>query len=368
MKKIVVLADAMRGGGTTTVYLQFMKHLKDYIGNNQYYIFVHPNIPKPEIEGVEFVEVDTHSHFRRLLFDYFGCVKYLKKHQIKPDLIISLENTGIRIKNVNQLVMYMQALPFYKRKWSLFNGSRERLLWFYTNIFPYAVRKSLNEKTYVVVNTPFLKEWYSDLYKFDKSRIYTMMPDIERVDASKCKDYDFGPIKYNFLYPANNAGYKEHRTLMEAMSKLKDRNPSLASNIRIYFTLKADTNEKMVKQIESYGVSEYFVFTGFVSRDDLLGMYKSCTGLLFPSTIESLTMPLWEAVAFRKPIICQDLEFSRYQLEGYDGVSFMPVGDYDKWSFAIEKMCLENKEIAPYEHVSGNTWDNFFEWVKMLAE
>lgn len=368
MKKIVVLADAMRGGGTTTVYLQFMQHLKDYIGDNIYYIFVHPNIPKPEIKGVEYVEVDTHSHYRRLWFDYFGCVKYLKKYQIAPDLIISLENTGIRIKDVNQLVMYMQALPFYKRKWSLFKGSRERLLWLYTNIFPYAVRKSLNERTYVVVNTPFLKEWYSNLYKFDKSRIFTMMPDIEQVDVSKCKDYDFGPIKYNFLYPANNAGYKEHRTLMEAMSKLKDRNPSLAADIKIYFTLKAETNANMIKQIESYGVSEYFVFTGFVSRDDLLGMYKSCTGLLFPSTIESLTMPLWEAVAFRKPIICQDLEFSRYQLEGYDGVSFMPVGDYDKWSFAIEKMCSENKEIAPYEHVSGNTWDNFFEWVKMLAE
>lgn len=368
MKNIVVLADALRGGGTTTIYLQFMKHLRDYIGEDKYHIFVHPIISKPELDGVNYIEVDTHSHFRRLRFDYFGCARYLRKHKINPDLIISLENTGINIKHVNQLVMYMQALPFYKRKWSLFNGSRERLLWFYTNVFPYAVKKSLNERTYVVVNTPFLKEWYSDLYKFDKTRIFTMMPDIENVDVSKCKDYDFGSTKYNFLYPANNAGYKEHRTLMEAVSRLKEKNPDLASSIKIYLTLKAEANEKMIKQIESYGVTDLFVFTGFVSREELLSMYKSCTGLLFPSTIESLTMPLWEAVAFKKPIACQDLEFSRYQLDGYDGVKFIPVGDFEKWCKAIEEMCSEKKVIRPYEHVSGNSWDNFFGWVKMLAK
>ena len=104
MSTIVVAAAASRVRGALTMYNQFLDHLKKDVGNNRYYIFVHPSMPKPEIERVDYIDIDITSTVKRLVFDYWGCSEYLKSHQINADFLLSLENTGVRVNGIPQFI------------------------------------------------------------------------------------------------------------------------------------------------------------------------------------------------------------------------------------------------------------------------
>lgn len=362
MYTIVVAAAVSRLFGALTMYEQFVEHLKDNISGNKYYIFVHPSMPKPKIDGVEYIEIDIISTFKRLKFDYFGCAEYLKVHHINADVLISFENTGIRVNGIPQFVLYQQGLPFYPKRWNPFIKN-ERILFYKTYLYPFFVKFSLSQNCRVIVHAPYLKTLFSKKYSFDEEKIYTMLPDIEEIDIHKYKKYDFHNECYNFIYPAGASKYKEHITIVRALSILKGKNSDLLDKIRIHLTLKKEENNRLQELIIKENLSNNFVFHGFISREQLLAMYKSCTGLLFPSTIESVTLPLWEAVTFRKPVVCQDLDFGRYQLEGYAGVKFVEVGNYDKWCDAISEACFNNKDIPQFTPVKGNSWEDFFGWI-----
>lgn len=367
MYTIVVAAAVSRFRGALTMYNQFLDHLKDHVGGNKYYIFVNPSMPRPIIVGVEYIEIDITSAYRRLKFDYYGCEDYLKSHHIKPDFLFSFENTGVRINGIPQFILYQQGLPFYPQKWNPIKKS-ERNLFFNTYIYPFFVKHSLFKNSRVIVHTPYLADLFSKKYHFDRNRVFSMLPDVEKVDIDSCDAYDFGNKCFNFIYPANNAKYKEHNTLVRALAVMKKKNKDLQKKIKIHLSLKKDENQKLAEVIDLEGLSDNFIFEGFIIREDLLSMYKGCTGLLFPSTIESVTLPLWEAVAFRKPVVCQDLNFARYQLNGYEGVRFVEVGNYEKWCDAIIDTCSEEKEIAPYSPIKGNSWEDLFCWIEETIE
>ena len=226
MYTIVVAAAASRTSGALTMYNQFLNHLKNHVGENQYYIFVHPSMPKPRIDGVKYIEIDITSIINRLRFDYFGCAEYLKSHQIKADLLFSFENTGLRVKNIPQFILYQQGLPFYPKKWNPFKAS-ERSLFVYTFIYPIFVKMSLFRNSKVIVHTPYLRERFSCKYHYDKDKIYSMLPDVEYVDVNSCEVYDFANACYNFLYPSVYVKYKEHNTLIRALVVMKEKNYEL---------------------------------------------------------------------------------------------------------------------------------------------
>mgnify|MGYP000992594462 len=47
---IFVIATTLQAGGGITIYKQFLSHLPKYIGQNKYWIFINPVLPKVAIE------------------------------------------------------------------------------------------------------------------------------------------------------------------------------------------------------------------------------------------------------------------------------------------------------------------------------
>lgn len=107
-------------------------------------------------------------------------------------------------------------------------------------------------------------------------------------------------------------------------------------------------------------------FLGSIPYEELLGYYKSCTGLLFPSCIESFGLPLVEAALFGKTIIASDLPYAREVLEDYDGVRFALSENFKQWADEIEKCCKNNSSYLPMEQNNGNTWKSFLELINEL--
>lgn len=357
---VIVNTSATRASGALTIYRQFIEHLSLYTRGDRYIIFVDSSMPQPDIEGVEYIADDNHSWRHRIFWDYYGCQKWLKIRGIKADVIVSLQNSGI-ITHCRQVIYYHQPLPFYKKSWSFFK-STERGMALYKYLYPIIIGFTYNKNTDIVVQIPFIKKGFLKRFKATPDKVHVMFPDIENIEPTTAKPALVDKNKIHFLYPATYNPYKEHKTIVEALGLVKQKDAALLNNIRVHFTLSKSDAPDLMLQIKEKRLEDNFIFNGRIPHDDLLSLYKIADGLLFPSTIETLGLPLLEAAKFGLPILASDLPYAKEVLEGYDGANFIDATDYDAWARHIESIATERKKHMPLTN-KASSWPEFFELI-----
>lgn len=360
-KCIIVNAAALRSSGALSIYHQFIAHLYDHLDGHRWIVFVDPSVIQPSLEGVTFVPDLNHSWRHRIFWDFGGLRHWLKVHNIFPDVVVSLQNTGC-ICGCRQVVYYHQSLPFYSRKWSFWK-STERIMWLYKNVYPWIVKKSLDvANTDVVVQIPFIKQAFAKRYNFNKERIHVMFPDIECINVTSIIPLELDERYIHVLYPATPLPYKEHFTLVEALNLLKKQHPELIKVMRIHLTFSEGDFPELNRRIFLYELQDQFVMDGKMSHEKLLQLYKACQGLLFPSTIETLGLPLLEAAAFGLPIVVSDLNYAHEVLGEYEGATFVQPLDYQQWADEIAHICLKPKSYSILAE-RNSSWNDFFRLV-----
>lgn len=357
MLNIIINASALRTGGALTIYRQFIQHLPAHVGGNKYYIIVDPSVEQPPIEGVIYVHDNNHSKLHNICWSFWGLNRWLKSKEIIPDVIVSLQNIGT-VTNCKQIVYYHQPLPFYQKRWSFMKAS-ERTMALYKYIYPYFVKSTISTNTEVVVQIPFIKKKFVEKFKCNPNRVHVMFPDVEKIDVEKIEAHHFRQDLFHFIYPASNVPYKEHRTLVNAMAILKAKNTTLAERIHIHLTFQKDEYPALCKYIEEKKLCHQFIFDGSMPHERLLAFYKGSDGLLFPSTIETLGLPLLEAATFGLPIIAADLDYAREVIGNYAGVKFVDCHDYDKWAAEIETVCAVPQKFQSVKS-KDSSWNDFF--------
>ena len=108
------------------------------------------------------------------------------------------------------------------------------------------------------------------------------------------------------LYPANFWAHKNHRMLITAFAMFRARHPE--SNLRLVCT-GALENEKNVLQeaVCRMGQKDWIILPGFVTEEEFTAIFASCLALVFPSLYEGFGMPVLEAMALEKPVICSNV-------------------------------------------------------------
>lgn len=357
---IIVLATASRHGGALSIYRQFLKYLPNYTKDNKYYLFIDSSMDQPSIEGVEYIFDDNHSWMHRILWDFNGLSKWLKVNHIQADVVVSFQNTISKTKS-RQVIYYHNSIPFYPNKWNPFKG-KERVMFLYKHIYPLFVKLSINDKTDIVVQIPYIKKGFVKCFGINEDRVKVMFPDVEKIDSASVLIYDFKQGFYHFVYPAIPEPYKEHKTLVYSLSLLKQRNRELVNKIKIHLTFAKEDFPNLLRLVEENGLVDNFVFNGRVPYQQILSMYKGSCGLLFPSTIETIGLPLLEAAAFGKPIVASDLQYAHEVLNDYEGVKYIDHKCYKGWSEAIENLCKYEKIYSPIQG-KESSWPLFFNLV-----
>jgi glycosyltransferase involved in cell wall biosynthesis len=358
---VVVLATASRLAGALTIYKQFIAHLASEIGGDNYYLFIHPSMPQPKITKVEYILIDTSSFWSRLEFDIWGCKKEMRKRGIQADVILSLQNTGLFHAPAPQLIYYHQPLPLYPNNWNPLKRT-ERHMFLYKNIYPIFVKLTCNAKTQYIVQIPFIQEGLSRMMKINTSRIHVLFPDIERVEAEKINAYCWNDSYYHFVYPANMAKYKNYDVLVDAFYLIEDKD-----NYRLHFTINKDEYPELYKKIVKLGLKDVICLDGMMPHNRILSMYKSSTALLFPSTIETLGLPLLEAGALGLPIIAADLDYTHQVIGDYEGVHYVDANNAKAWAVAISELKSRPVRYTPIKYKTS-TWPLLFDLVRNIGE
>ncbi len=108
------------------------------------------------------------------------------------------------------------------------------------------------------------------------------------------------------LYPANFWPHKNHRMLLTAFGIYRAGHPE--SNLLLVCT-GALENEKKVLQEAVYrmGLKDRIILPGFLTEEEFAAIFASCLALVFPSLYEGFGMPVLEAMALEKPVICSNV-------------------------------------------------------------
>lgn len=361
---ILVSAAALRTSGARTIYRQFLEHLKTRVDGNRYYIMVDKGMEMPIIDGVEYLVVDVSSKIKRLVFDAFGFDVLMKRSQLQPDFIVSLQNIGLRkYKQLPQIVYYHNPLPFFEYNWNIFRKG-ELMMLLYKHLYPFFVKRSVNAHTEMVVQLPFIKKGVVSTYGMSPDKVHMLFPDLESINISDVTGYDYDGATINFVFPATCVPYKGHDFLVSVMSSLCSKNKAIADKVRIHLTLHEESSRHLIESMEAKGVRQNFVFHGVVEHDTLLSMYKGAAGLLFPSVIETLGLPLVEAATFGLPIIACDLEYAHEVLTDYSGGVFVASRSAERWADAMMKVGMEQKRYPPLQARERSSWEQFFDFIE----
>lgn len=358
-KTICIIATASHKGGALTIYKQLISWLCKQINDDKYYIFINPNMPHVDINGITYIKKRT-CGFGRIWFDFYGFNSILNKKGIRPDVIVSFQNSGVKCHHSQQIIYFHQALTLndYHIGYTSKVGMQYH---FYHDLYPLYIKLLLKKNTRIAVQTKVVKNDFIDKFKISNNRIAVFKPDIEEINTSEIKDYPFEENTLNFLYPAIASIYKEHKTIIQAINNIKQKD--IKKRIRVHFTCKKEEIENLLNIVIPCDINGVFIFHGSIPHDTLLSMYKKCDGLLFPSEIETVGLPLLEAAAFGLPIIVNDKPYARDVLNHYEGAIYLHHNDYSLWASNILRICLENPKFKKMNSCDKSSWPDFFHFI-----
>jgi len=373
-KIIFVNATAATEGGGLTILKQFLGGIVTYSNKNiYYYIFCSlDELGSYEIKNIKIVNnIKGKKWLDRIKWDLFGLKKWSKKKDIRADLIISLQNIGVRYyKVIKQLIYLHQSIPFAEDiNWDFFNKN-ERILWFYKNIYKKIIKYSLKDNSYIMVQTEWMKNAVIVQFNWDPKKISVIKPDLKNISTEEVPKINFKDDKFHIFFPANTTVYKNHELIINALKYIKDYKSEIYNNLIAHFTfdrnLSKNRNTVLISLIKNLQVNGHIKFEGKMSYERVLSFYKSCDLMLFPSYIESFPLPLIEAASFGLPILVADLPYAREVIVDYEGVKFLDYKDAKLWAKNIILLYNNRVRYKPYYSNYETSWKDFFKLIDKL--
>jgi glycosyltransferase involved in cell wall biosynthesis/2-polyprenyl-3-methyl-5-hydroxy-6-metoxy-1,4-benzoquinol methylase len=107
------------------------------------------------------------------------------------------------------------------------------------------------------------------------------------------------------LFPANFWEHKNHQMLLTALGMYRARHPD--SDLKLVCTGIPDPRMEYLRDAARYmGLAEEVKFPGYLSEDEFSALMHSCKAVIYPSLYEGFGMPILEAMASGKPVLCSD--------------------------------------------------------------
>jgi glycosyltransferase involved in cell wall biosynthesis len=362
MLLILINATAVKSSGSLTILKDFIAYIESISSDKTEYHLCTVVDDFDSVQKVHIHKLRSQNWLSRIKWDNGGLRKWCIRMNIKPDLIISLQNTSTKYsigdgKYIPQLVYYHQLLPLVSYRWNIFNR-QEFILFLYAYFYSFFVVMN-SKSSYYVVQLPYIRELFLKKFrKIDQDKVSVICPNKPLIDITTIPEISLDRELFTFLYPATALKYKNHNIIIQALVLLQQRRPSVLNNIRIFFTVEK-LDSRLMKSIRKNNLSGTIQLIGQKSYSEILSYYKSVDALLFPSQIESFGLPLVEASCFGLPVIASDLPYAHEVLESYPNKIFVGPKNTNDWADAIQNHGRFEKMILPPPHMK-NSWETFF--------
>ncbi|MBB6447580.1 glycosyltransferase [Bacillus benzoevorans] len=347
-------------GGGLAVLKDFYEYLKENKENKIKWLFI---VSNQQLESTENIQVINLSKTKMNVFGRaYAEMKRIPSilKQYKPNVVLSMQNTTLRYKNAVQMIYMHQSLPFQKEyNFSIFRrGEFDCAIRQY--ILGYFIKKSLKKAKCIFVQTEWIKSAVKQYIESNSKVVkvgYNLPEFNNRVQHDR-------KISNKFFYPAGPAIYKNFILLDKAVNSLESQG---YNNFKIFLTI---TKEEYIRATNIKGpISNKFVFLGRIPYKRVCNLYNESI-VVFPSYIESLGLPLIEAMANNCFILASNCEFSKEVLGNYDNALYFNPFKEEEIINCMIKVLNGNVTIIPSAKViknEGNCWGKMMLEIKNLG-
>ena len=100
-KVIFVNAMVATEGGMLSILIQFLENAKKYLDNTyRCYVFTSLDLSRYSSKNITIVKINNaKKRTDRLIWDMYGLINWSVKNNVKHDIILSLQNTGVKSFN-----------------------------------------------------------------------------------------------------------------------------------------------------------------------------------------------------------------------------------------------------------------------------
>ena len=173
----------------------------------------------------------------------------------------------------------------------------------------------------------------------DVARFYRLAPERIVVSPHGVNPQFFGLDRSGLgrylLYPSTLHPHKNHERLIRAYARRRIQGNLVLAGMRGFH---AQTVEKLIADL---GLSDSVKLTSWLSREDLLLLYKHAYALVYPSTFEGFGMPVLEALAAGIPVACSSIP-SLLEVAGDAALFFDPL-DEDAIAEALDRISADDE-------------------------
>lgn len=289
MKKIIIQAINVSGLGSVNWVQNFLYSYKNHFSNNISEFYLNEKIILNDNHDYKIIKKINNNFFYKLYF-YLKIILTINK----DTCLFSLSDLPVPfVKNqilfVNQANLISPVINKYSSKSIIFIIKR-----LYFRIF-------IQKLNRIFVQSVHMKKCLIKTYRIQSNYINILNIPIQPTKERYTKKKE---SIIRLLYPANHYSYKNHKIITDMLSD------NSIKNLLIYFTATISEFQKF-KNFKSIRRIDYY------SYKNTYKIYNKFDGLIYPSRIESLGLPLQEALNFKIPILCSDLPYSRELLKEY---------------------------------------------------
>lgn len=280
-KSIILYAPNINGLGAKVwlaAKIQAIKKKKSNI-----YLFVNDNnsINYPDINVIRLKNLNKLNFFYLLFARFLIKRKFFEIHVLGDYPLAFIKN---QILYLNQANLINPNIYKYSQSNFMFFLKRSYFKFFLKNTKKIFVQSEFMKK--------FIEKSYSDL-KNKISVDYSFA-----LKKNKIHKKTLNKNKIKILYPSNMYSYKNHKIIVQFLKIIN------SDNISFYFTCSR-------KEFEPYLDIKNLHRINYFNHKDLEKIYHQYDAIIFPSLIESLGLPIFEAIQMQMPVIAANLPYSK---------------------------------------------------------
>lgn len=153
-------------------------------------------------------------------------------------------------------------------------------------------------------------------------RLANRLPSIEKNKiAAVINHLQLSKTDY-LLYPANYWPHKNHKMLLTAFNLYRAQYPH--SKLKLVCTgVDNDYKQVLLQAVKEMDLTSWVKMPGYLTDEELASLMIGCRAVIFPSLYEGFGMPVLEAMAAGKPVLCSNFA-SLPEVAGNAAILFDP--------------------------------------------
>ena len=362
MEKIIVLSGAnLFGGGTLSIFKDCISYANDAL-SKEYIIFalVFDKSNFYQYQNVSFIEFKSirKSYFHRIYYEYYYYHTYFKNKEIY--LWFSINDISSYVIANRKAVYCQNAIPF--RKLTLTDLFDQPKLFLFSLLYKELYRINIQKNNYVVVQQSWMRDYFNQAFKVDKSKIIVASPNIK--ESSKV-DIQPKPSNENkvFFFPTYPRPFKNIEVILKAAEILETLD---YNNFTTVITINGTENHYANRLVKKYKFLKCVNFIGLIDRQEVYQYYNLADCLIFPSKLESWGLPITEFKQFNKPMLVANLPYAKETVGDYNKACFFNPDDDKQLANLMGKVIrqevidFETTKRVAYKYPYSKDWEGLF--------